>query len=234
MARKESDMKILVVEDEKKVASFIKRGLEEEKYEVVTIHDGEEGLNTASEKSFDLIILDVMLPKMDGVSIMKELRTRKVLTPVLMLTAKDTVEDIVAGLDSGSDDYLTKPFAFDELIARLHALGRRVTGGATNTFELRVGSLVLDTHNQTARRADQPLELTKTEWTMLECFLRHPGQTLSRQFLLDYVWSYENDVQPSMVDVYISYLRSKLRLPGRKDPIQTKRGFGYFLDVGNA
>jgi DNA-binding response OmpR family regulator len=151
-----------------------------------------------------------------------------------MLTARSQVEDRVAGLYSGADDYLTKPFAFDELIARLHALGRRVNPASADTFELRVGTLVLDTRAHTARRGDSPLDLTRTEWNLLECFLRHPGQTLSRQFLLDYVWSYAADVQPSMVDVYVSYLRGKLRQPGRKDPIRTQRGFGYSLDEKNA
>jgi two-component system OmpR family response regulator len=227
-------MRVLLIEDDKRLSALICKALEREHFSVDAAYDGNEGVEIALRGAHDVAIVDWMLPGRDGPAVCQTIRTARLPMGLLMLTARSQIEDRVTGLYAGADDYLTKPFAFDELIARLHALGRRVTGGATNTFELRVGSLVLDTHNQTARRADQPLELTKTEWTMLECFLRHPGQTLSRQFLLDYVWSYENDVQPSMVDVYISYLRSKLRLPGRKDPIQTKRGFGYFLDVGNA
>jgi DNA-binding response OmpR family regulator len=153
---------------------------------------------------------------------------------LLMLTARSQVEDRVAGLYSGADDYLTKPFSFDELIARLYALGRRLKGESSNPFELRIGNLVLDLHSHTARRGSRILDLTRTEWNLLECLMRHPNQTLSRQFLLDYVWSYAAEVQPSMVDVYISYLRAKLRITDMKDPIQTKRGFGYFLDVKNA
>ena len=153
---------------------------------------------------------------------------------LLMLTARSQVEDRVAGLYSGADDYMTKPFAFDELIARLHVLGRRLGEASGNSFELQVGSLVLDVHTRTARRGEQPLDLTKTEWNLLECLMRHPGQALSRQFLLDYVWSYETNVQPSMVDVYISYLRTKLNMPGFWDPIVTKRGFGYSLDPEHA
>ena len=151
-----------------------------------------------------------------------------------MLTARTQVEDRVAGLYSGADDYLGKPFSFDELIARLHALGRRFSGDAADAFELRVGSLVLDLHSHTARRGNQPLDLTKTEWTLLECLMRHPGQTLTRQNILDYVWSYEAEVQLTLVDVYVSYLRNKLSLPGMKDPIQTVRGLGYRLDIADA
>jgi len=152
-----------------------------------------------------------------------------------MLTARTQVEDRVAGLYSGADDYLTKPFSYDELIARIHALGRRVSGATNiNAWELRVGNIVLNTRTYSARRADRVLDLTRTEWTLLECLMRHPGQTLSRQFIMDYVWSYEAKVQSTMVDVYVSYLRNKLNLPGYTDPIQTKRGLGYSLDVDHA
>jgi heavy metal response regulator len=227
MARKESDMKILVVEDEKKVASFIKRGLEEEKYEVVTIHDGEEGLNTASEKSFDLIILDVMLPKMDGVSIMKELRTRKVLTPVLMLTAKNEVEDIVAGLDSGSDDYLTKPFAFAELLARVRALLRRseLDRGA----EIRFSDLRLDPVTHKVWRAEKVIDLTAKEYALLEYLVRNPNQVLTRNMIAEHVWDYTFDSFTNIIDVYVNYLRKKIDRDAEKKLIHTVRGVGYIL-----
>ena len=220
-------MKILVVEDEKKVASFIKRGLEEEKYEVVTIHDGEEGLNTATEKSFDLIILDVMLPKMDGVTIMKELRTRKVLTPVLMLTAKDTVEDIVAGLASGSDDYLTKPFAFAELLARVRALLRRseLDRGA----EIHFADLRLDPVTHKVWRAEKEIDLTAKEYALLEYLVRNPNQVLTRTMIAEHVWDYTFDSFTNIIDVYVNYLRKKVDRDFTTKLVHTVRGVGYML-----
>ncbi|MBT3712415.1 MAG: response regulator transcription factor, partial [Anaerolineae bacterium] len=176
-----------------------------------------------------------MHPGRDGPSVVQAMRTARLSTAILMLTARTQIEDRVAGLYSGADDYLTKPFSYDELIARIHALGRRASGNnAVNAWELRVGDIVLDTRTYSARRGTQVLDLTKTEWTLLECLMRHPGQTLSRQFIMDYVWSYESKVKSTMVDVYVSYLRNKLSLDGHKDPIQTKRGIGYYLDVDNA
>ena len=227
MTRKENDMKILVVEDEKKVASFIKRGLEEEKYEVVTIHDGEEGLSTATEKTFDLIILDVMLPKMDGVTIMKELRIRKVLTPVLMLTAKGEVEDIVAGLDSGSDDYLTKPFAFAELLARVRALLRRseLDRGA----EIRFADLRLDPVTHKVWRAEKEIDLTAKEYALLEYLVRNPNQVLTRTMIAEHVWDYTFDSFTNIIDVYVNYLRKKIDRDAEKKLIHTVRGVGYIL-----
>ncbi len=175
-----------------------------------------------------------MLPGRDGPAVVRAIRSAHLPTAVLMLTARTQVEDRVAGLYSGADDYLGKPFAFDELVARLHALGRRSNPNAVDALELRVGNLVLDLRSQTARRASYPLDLTRTERTLLECLMRHPAQVLTRQYILDYVWSYESDVQPTMVDVYVSYLRNKLNLPGMKDPIRTRRGVGYILDEENA
>jgi DNA-binding response OmpR family regulator len=175
-----------------------------------------------------------MLPGRDGPAICRAIRSARLEIAILMLTARTQVEDRVAGLYSGADDYLGKPFAFDELIARLRALGRRFNRDAVDAWELRVGSIVMDLRAHTARRAEHSLDLTKTEWSLLECLLRHPGQTLTRQTILDYVWSYESGVQPTMVDVYISYLRNKLHQPGMKDPIQTRRGVGYTLESKNA
>jgi two-component system OmpR family response regulator len=227
-------MRVLLIEDDKRLAALIQKALTIEGFQVDLAHTGDDGVEIALRGIHDAAIVDWMLPGRDGPAVCQAIRSARLSMGLLMLTARSQVEDRVAGLYSGADDYLTKPFSFDELIARLYALGRRLKGDAPSLFELRVGNLVLDTHTHTARRGDQSLNLTKTEWTLLECLMRHPGQTLSRQFLLDYVWSYAADVQPSMVDVYISYLRAKLRQPGLKDPIQTKRGFGYSLEAGNA
>lgn len=200
-------MKILVVEDEKKVSSFIKRGLEEEKYEVDTAFDGEEGLKMALDRPYEIVVLDWMLPKMDGLSVLKELRAQKRSTPVLMLTAKDTVEDIVAGLDSGSDDYLTKPFAFAELLARVRALLRRseMDRGA----ELRFADLRIDPVTHKVWRGDKEIDLTAKEYALLEYFMRNPNQVLTRTMIADHVWDYTFDSFTNIIDVYVNYLRKK-------------------------
>ncbi len=227
-------MRVLLIEDDKRLSVLIRKVLESEHFNVNVAYDGDEGVEIALRGAHDVAIVDWMLPGRDGPSVCQAIRAARIPTAILMLTSRTQVEDRVAGLYSGADDYLGKPFSFDELIARVHTLGRRFSDRAANSWELRVGSLVLDTRTHTARRADKILDLTKTEWSLLECLMRHPGQVLSREFILDYVWSYENNVQPSMVDVYISYLRSKLRMPNRKDPIQTRRGLGYSLDAENA
>jgi two-component system, OmpR family, response regulator len=227
-------MRVLLIEDDRRLSTLMVKTLSAEGFQVDAAYSGDEGVEIALRGAHDVAVVDWMLPGRDGPAVCQAIRTARLPMGLLMLTARSQVEDRVAGLYSGADDYLTKPFAFDELIARLHALGRRLNGSTADTFELRVGNLVLDTRTHTARRGDLPLDLTRTEWNLLECFMRHPGQTLSRQFLLDYVWSYAAEVQPSMVDVYISYLRTKLRQPKMKDPIQTQRGFGYFLDASNA
>ena len=228
-------MRILLIEDDKRLAALTKKVLESEHFDVDVSHNGDEGVEIALRGVYDVAVIDWMLPGRDGPSVVQAMRTARLNTAILMLTARTQVEDRVAGLYSGADDYLTKPFSYDELIARIHALGRRASGSsAVNAWELRVGNLVLDTRTYSARRGEQVLDLTKTEWTLLECLMRHPGQTLSRQFIMDYVWSYESKVKPTMVDVYVSYLRNKLSLSGQKDPIQTKRGIGYYLEVNNA
>ena len=184
---------------------------------------------------YDVAVIDWMLPGRDGPAIIQAMRSAHLQTGILMLTARTQTEDKVAGLSSGADDYLTKPFSYDELIARIYALGRRVhPGNSASTWEIRIGGLVMDLKTRTARRSEKVLDLTKTEWSMLECFMRHPGQTLPREFILDYVWSFQRDVQPTMVDVYISYLRKKLDIQGKRNPIQTKRGVGYYLQSHNA
>jgi DNA-binding response OmpR family regulator len=227
-------MRILMVEDDRRLSSLMKTVLEDEKYNVDQASDGDTGLELALRDTYDLIIVDWMLPGRDGLSICRAIRAARVHSAVLMLTARGQVEDRVAGLESGADDYLVKPFAFDELIARLHALSRRFSNAAGGTDELRVGSLVMDIKAHSARRGTAALDLTKKEWEMLEYFMRNPNQTLSREAILDYVWSYDHTVQPEMVDVYISYLRQKLKTNGSPDPIHTVRGFGYRFEAADA
>jgi DNA-binding response OmpR family regulator len=226
-------MRVLFVEDDQRLARLMARVLEEEHISVDTANDGDTGLELALRGAYDVAIIDWMLPDRDGPSICRAIRAARLPTAILLLTARGQVEDRVVGLDSGADDYLVKPFAFEELLARVRALGQRFTVASSDTWELRQGDLVLDLRARTARRAAQSIDLTGTEWNLLECLMRHPGQALSRQQILDYVWSYERDVQLSMVDVYISYLRRKLNLPGQPDPIQTVRGIGYRLEGGD-
>ncbi len=227
-------MKILLIEDDKRLAKLVKQVLEDEHYSVDVENDGESGLEVALRAAHDLVIVDWMLPGRDGPSICRKIRAAKMTIPILMLTARGQVEDRVTGLESGADDYLIKPFDFDELIARIRALSRRYSPGSVDPDELRLGSIVMDVKAHSVRRATESVELTKKEWDLLEFFLRHPNQTLSRTAILDYVWSYESSVQPEMVDVYVSYLRQKITVTGMKDPIQTVRGFGYMLDEQNA
>ncbi|MBL8055727.1 MAG: response regulator transcription factor [Anaerolineales bacterium] len=227
-------MRILVIEDDRRLARLIQTVLEGEHFTVDTAHDGETGLELALRGAHDVAVVDWMLPGRDGPAICRAVRAARLPVAVLLLTARGQLEDRVAGLDSGADDYLVKPFAFDELLARVRALGRRFAVAAGAPDEVRVGGLVLDLRAHTARRAEQPLDLTSTEWNLLEYLMRHPGQTLTRQQILDYVWSYERDVQPTLVDVYVSYLRRKLSAAGRPDPIQTVRGVGYRLEAERA
>lgn len=220
-------MKILVVEDEKKVASFIKRGLEEEKYDVDVAYDGEDGLQKALDGSYGLVILDVMLPKKDGLSVVKEMRDKKIHTPVLMLTAKDTVDDIVAGLNSGSDDYLTKPFAFAELLARVRALLRR--SEQERGAEIRFADLRLDPVTHKVWRKDKEIDLTAKEYSLLEFFMRNPNQVLTRTTIAENVWDYIFDSFTNIIDVYVNYLRKKIDRDADKKLIHTVRGVGYIL-----
>jgi two-component system OmpR family response regulator len=227
-------MRVLLIEDDRRLAKLIKKVLHEENFTVDISFDGDEGLEIALRGAHDIAIVDWMLPGRDGPAICRAVRAAHLPIAILMLTARTQVEDRVAGLYSGADDYLVKPFAFDELVARLHALARRFHESSQDGWELRVGSLVMDMRAHTARRSDVTLDLTKTEWTLLEYLMRHPGQVLSRQNIMDYVWSYDASVKPTMVDVYISYLRSKLNIRGKADPIQTERGIGYRLNEHDA
>lgn len=227
-------MRILIIEDDIRLAGLISRVLSDEKYNVDAIHDGAEGVELALRGIHDIAIIDWMLPGRDGPSIVREIRKAKINMGILMLTARSQIEDRVTGLDSGADDYLVKPFTFDELLARLRSIGRRFNQGMADLSELRIGQFVMDLSAHTCRRGNQPLDLTKTEWDLLEFFLRHPGQSLTRQQILDYVWSYDLTVRTDLVDVYISYLRQKINYSGQVDPIQTVRGIGYKLDTEHA
>ena len=222
-------MRVLIVEDDRKLAKLMASVLEKEHYVVDVAHDGDTGLDLALHAPYDLAIIDWMLPGRDGLSVCRAIRMARLPVAILLLTARGQVEDRVLGLDSGADDYLIKPFAFDELLARLRALGRRFTTAEAIGNELRAGDLVLDLRAHSARRGSQVLDLTATEWRLLEYFVRHAGQLLTRQQLLDAVWSYDKNVQPSAVEVYVSYLRRKLHIPRRPDPIITVRGIGYRL-----
>jgi DNA-binding response OmpR family regulator len=220
-------MRILVVDDDRRLCAVVKRGLLEEAYAVDLAYDGEEGEYLAEVNPYDLIILDIMLPNKDGIEVCHELRAKKVNPPILMLTAKDTVEDRVRGLDTGADDYLVKPFAFSELLARVRALLRRE--GMSKSPELRVGDLTLNTLTRQVWRGRRPVELTTKEYVILEYFMRHPNVVVTRTMLEEHAWDYDFDSLSNLVDVYIRRLRRKIDIEGEDSLIQTVRGAGYRL-----
>ena len=222
-------MRMLVVEDERRITAFIKRGLEEEQYAVDVAYDGEEALDWAAVVDYDLIVLDVLLPKKDGIEVCRELRAQGNKVPILMLTARDAIEDRVRGLDSGADDYLVKPFAFQELLARIRALLRR--SGEIKTTRLQVGDLALGTLTHRASRGGQVIELTAREYALLEFLMRHPGQVLSRTQISEHVWNYDFFTTSNVVDVYIRYLRRKVDKGFERKLIQTVRGAGYKIEA---
>ena len=227
-------MKVLLIEDDPRLAPLIQDMLEEERIDVDVARDGGSGVQAALSGGYDVLVVDWMLPDQDGPSICRTVRSAQLPVGILMLTARSQVEDRVKGLNMGADDYLTKPFAFDELVARIYAVARRFQPTGGDSWELRVGQIVMDLKTHTARRGESELDLSKTEWTLLEYLLRHANQVVTRQNILDYVWSDERRVQESMVDVYISYLRKKLDQPRAKDPIQTVRGVGYQFKADDA
>jgi two-component system, OmpR family, response regulator len=221
------DMRILVIEDEHRIAASLKKGLEQEHYTVDVTYDGVEGYDLASSEEYDLIILDLMLPEKPGMEICRDLRINKNNTPILILTARDQTQDKVLGLDTGADDYLTKPFSFEELLARVRALTRRPK--VTIEDVLKVEDLTLDTKKYTIKRGSVDIQLSGKEFSLLEYIMRHPKQILTKEQIIGHVWNYDADILPNTVEVYIKNLRSKIDVPFRdRNPlIQTVRGFGY-------
>lgn len=220
-------MRALVVEDEMKMAALLKRGLEEEGHAVDVAPSGSQAVWLATENPYDVIVLDVMLPDFDGFEVCRKLRRNGQWAPVLMLTARDAVEDRVAGLDTGADDYLTKPFSFAELLARVRALSRR--GVVERPSVLQVGDLTLDPANHKVARSGRAINLTSKEFALLEYFMRHPGEVLSRTRLIEHVWDFAYEGDSNVVDVYIRYLREKIDRPFGAKSIDTVRGAGYRL-----
>ena len=220
-------MRILVVEDDKKVAGFIKKGLEEETYAIDVAYDGEDGLHFGSEGQYDLIILDIMLPKIDGLEILSQLRDQGRDTPILLLTAKDAVDDRVAGLNKGADDYLTKPFAFSELLARVRVLLRR--GKAEVKTTLQISDLTLDLVSHNVNRGGDEIELTGKEYSLLEYFMRNQEKVLTRTMIAEHVWDYNFDTFTNVIDVYINHLRKKIDKGRESKLLHTLRGVGYIM-----
>lgn len=220
-------MRILVVEDEHKIANSIKKGLEQESYAVDVAYNGQQGYDLAVIEDYDLIVLDVLLPKMDGIEICSKLRLKQIHTPIIMLTAKGQISDKVTGLDAGADDYLTKPFAFEELIARIRALARRPKSNMGTILNLE--DLTLNTTSYEVKRNGKLIQLTAKEYALLEYFLRHPNQVMKKEQIINHIWDYDADVLPNTVEVYVGYLRNKIDKPFPDKPalIHTVRGFGY-------
>ncbi|AGY58150.1 response regulator transcription factor [Gloeobacter kilaueensis] len=222
-------MRVLVVEDEQGIAQFVSQGLREAGFAVDMAQDGQAGLDFALVAEYDLFVLDILLPVIDGLSLLHRLRDRRIRTPVLLLTARDTVEDRVRGLDAGADDYLVKPFAFSELLARLRALLRRPP--LQSDTILRVGDLEMDTARRQVHRAGQSIELSVKEFSLLEYFMRHPGQVLSRTQIAEHVWNFDFYNQSNVVDVYLGYLRRKVDRDFERPLLHTLRGVGYRLSA---
>jgi len=220
-------MRILVIEDEQKIAEFIKRGLKEEGYAVDAAYDGEQGDFLATTNDYDMIILDLMLPKMDGITLCKKLRTDKITTPIIMLTVKNTVKDKVAGLDSGADDYLTKPFAFEELLARIRAILRKKDTAVPT--KLQVDDLVLDLLTHKVTRAGKEIILTNKEYALIEYLIRNAEFVVTRTMISEHVWDVNFDTFTNVIDVYMNYLRKKIDYGHKKKLIHTIRGRGYTL-----
>lgn len=224
-------MRILIIEDEHKIANSIKKGLEQEKFAVDVAYEGDNGYDLASTEDYDLIILDRLLPNMDGLEICKQLRQQHIHTPILMLTAKGQIADRVEGLNAGADDYLVKPFAFIELLARVRALNRRPKKSEGSTLTL--DNLSLDTLAFEVKRDNKPIQLSSKEFALLEYLLRHKNQVVTKDQIISHVWNYDSNVLPNTVEVYIGYLRNKIDKPFNNNPslIHTIRGFGYKIGI---
>ena len=220
-------MRILIVEDEPKVASFIRRALEEESYAVDVCQDGIQGRDLAFEVNYDLIILDLMLPNLPGLEFLKSIRAKKVKAPVLILTARSEVDQRVKGLDAGADDYLTKPFAIEELLARARALLRRASGETSGI--LQIGDLILNPITHEVTRNEQRIELTSKEYALLEYMMRNTGRVLTRPMISEHVWNLDFDTFTNVIDVYVNYLRKKIDTDPENKLIRTVRGIGYML-----
>ena len=220
-------MKVLVVEDDRKIAAFVKKGLSEQGLVVDVCHDGDEGFMLATTQAYDVIVLDIMLPGRDGISILRNLRERKNSVPVILLTARSALNERLEGLNRGADDYLCKPFFVEELLARIHAVARRVSGNALNL--LQCGDLVVDLINRKVRVAEIYVDLTPREFNLLELLMRSPGRVYTRTQILEHIWGYDFDPQTNVVDVYVRRLRNKLGAPSGASCIETVRGVGYRL-----
>lgn len=222
-------MRVLLIEDEHKIAQALKRALEQETYAVDVAYDGDEGYAMASTEPYDLMVVDRMIPgKYDGLAIVKELRASKIHTPIIFLSALGSVADRTAGLDAGADDYLVKPFALEELLARMRALLRRPTEQHSDTLE--IGDLTLNTTTYSVERSGKPIQLTSKEFALLEFLMRNPGRPLSKDVIISHVWDYDADVLPNTVEVYVKYLRNKIDTDQNKPLIHTVRGFGYKIE----
>lgn len=218
-------MRVLLVDDDRELADYVRRELEEESFSVVVAYDGATALRLAESSAFDILVLDVMMPFMDGLQLTRNLRRGNILTPILLLTGRDAPEEIVRGLEAGADDYLTKPFSFDVLLARIRARTRRL--GQKNS-ELRFADLTIDLEEHKAWRGKRQIVLTRTEFAILECLLRSAGRVVTRDRLIDTVWS-DREVSENNLDVFIKFLRSKVDVPGSAKLIHTERGLGYSL-----
>ena len=224
-------MHILVVEDEQRLAFLLRRVLLEERHTVDLAYDGQTGLDLALSDTYDVVILDVMLPGLDGLEVCRQMRAERIMTPVLMLTARGAVEDRVVGLNVGADDYLVKPFAMEELLARINALLRRRDRRFDEVPQLSAGDLTLDLVRHEARRAGRVIELTAKEFALLEYLMRHPGQVLTRTQIIDAVWRYDLEALSNVVDIYIHYLREKIDHGFSHTLIKTVRGVGYKIEA---
>ena len=220
-------MRLLIVEDEARMAELLRKGLTEEGHMATCASDGAEGFSLAQSYEFDVIILDIMMPKLSGYELAKRLRAEKIRTPILMLTARDSVPDIVKGLDLGADDYMTKPFSFDELLARLRTVKRRAL--AAQETSLRVGDLVLDPASREVLRGEERVSLTRTEYNLLERLMYRPGKVVSRRSLIESVWGFDRDIEENTLDAFMHLLRNKVDAPGRRKLIHTVRGVGYTI-----